>query len=128
MADTAAYFAGRAFGKAKLAPSISPAKSWAGVYGAIVAVIAYFLLLANFVQAPSLPHLLTPSLGLFGLILVALALTAWSVIGDLFESKLKRECHVKDSGNTLPGHGGVLDRIDALLPVMPLCFVLSYWS
>ena len=128
LADTAAYFAGRAFGKAKLAPSISPAKSWAGVYGAIVAVAVYFLLLASLVQASSLAQLLTPSLGLYGLILLALALTAWSVIGDLFESKLKRECHVKDSGNTLPGHGGVLDRIDALLPVMPMCFVLSYWS
>lgn len=127
LADTAAYFSGRAFGKAKLAPSISPAKSWAGVYGAVIAVVIYFLLLAALVQMPSLPQLLVRSITLLGLIPVAIALTAWSVIGDLFESKLKRECQVKDSGNTLPGHGGVLDRIDALLPVMPMCFVLSNW-
>lgn len=127
LADTAAYFSGRAFGRAKLAPSISPAKSWAGVYGAVIAVVAYFLVLAAFLQTPNLPRLLVQTLTFWGLIPVAIALTAWSVIGDLFESKLKRECQVKDSGNTLPGHGGVLDRIDALLPVMPMCFVLSYW-
>ena len=92
LADTAAYFSGRAFGKAKLAPSISPAKSWAGVYGAVIAVVAYFLVLAAFVETPNLPRLLVQTLTFWGLIPVAIALTAWSVIGDLFESKLKREC------------------------------------
>ena len=125
LADTAAYFAGRAFGKAKLAPSISPAKSWAGVYGAMIAVALYFIVLATLVAQASLPLSLSSQVSLAGLIPIAIALTAWSVMGDLFESKLKRECQVKDSGNTLPGHGGVLDRIDALLPVMPMCFVLS---
>ena len=125
IADTAAYFSGRAFGRAKLAPTISPAKSWAGVYGAVIAVTIYFLVLAIRVAQPSLPFSLLQSLSVLGLIPIAIALTAWSVMGDLFESKLKRECQVKDSGNTLPGHGGVLDRIDALLPVMPMCYVLS---
>ncbi|MEW5879887.1 MAG: phosphatidate cytidylyltransferase [Pseudomonadota bacterium] len=125
IADIAAYFAGRTFGKRKLAPHISPGKTWAGVGGAVIAVLASALLLA----------VATPQLGLFsnwllqtlppaGALLVLVLLVALSIVGDLFESLLKRQAGVKDSSRLLPGHGGVLDRIDALLPVLPAVVLL----
>ena len=119
IADTAAYFAGRAFGKRKLAPHISPGKTWAGVIGAVLAVLLVALIVWQF--APTAPIY---SNGLFAAIGIVVALgllallVALSVIGDLFESLLKLQAGVKDSGQLLPGHGGVLDRVDALVPVL----------
>lgn len=126
LADTAAYFAGRAFGKRKLAPHISPGKTWAGVAGAIVAVIAVALIASRFAPAADLlsSRLLT-GLGFAGAMLLA-ALVMASVVGDLFESLMKRQAGVKDSSHLLPGHGGVYDRVDALLPALPLAALLEW--
>jgi phosphatidate cytidylyltransferase len=129
MADIAAYFSGRAFGKRKLAPAISPGKSWEGVYGGVAGVLllafTWQWLDAQFsFDSPSLFLLLRQRLGLGGLLLAALLLTALSVVGDLFESLVKRAAGVKDSSALLPGHGGVLDRVDALLPVLPAALAL----
>jgi phosphatidate cytidylyltransferase len=124
IADTAAYFAGRAFGRRKLAPAISPGKTWEGVYGALAAVVLYALALWPTLQRTS--ERPDASAGAFtGWIVGAVALVALSVIGDLFESLLKRQAGVKDSGSILPGHGGILDRIDALLAAMPAAALLS---
>lgn len=129
MADIAAYFGGRAFGKRKLAPGISPGKSWEGVWSGQLGV----LLLGTFwvhvvdvrfgVDSPSLYTLLVQRHGIVSL-LALVFLAAMSVVGDLFESLVKRAVGAKDSSGLLPGHGGVLDRIDALLPVFPLAQAL----
>jgi phosphatidate cytidylyltransferase len=114
VADSTAYFAGRKFGKRKLAPSISPGKTWEGVAGAMLGVSCYVLLVwsfsPNFAERAVLPVLLFASWWWVGL----------AVIGDLFESAIKRQAGVKDSGALLPGHGGLLDRIDALTSTLPL--------
>lgn len=128
-ADIAAYFSGRAFGRRKLAPTISPGKSWEGVYGGVAGVLLLALgwlwLESQFsLDSPSVFLLLRQRLGLGGLLLAALLLTALSVMGDLFESLVKRAAGVKDSSALLPGHGGVLDRVDALLPVLPAALAL----
>jgi phosphatidate cytidylyltransferase len=128
-ADIGAYFGGRAFGKHKLAPSISPGKSWEGVVAGMVAVL---LLAAGWlvadqelgVDSPSLYSRLQWGLGVPGMVLALLALAGLSVVGDLFESLIKRQAGAKDSSQLLPGHGGVLDRIDALLPVLPVSLAL----
>jgi len=113
VADIAAYFAGRSFGKHKLAPAISPGKTWEGVAGAVVGVLAYGL-----VVAPFLPVVRDiDRLVLAGCLLL---LTALSVIGDLFESMAKRQAGMKDSSQMLPGHGGILDRIDSQTSTLPL--------
>lgn len=126
LADTAAYFAGRAFGKRKLAPHISPGKTWAGVGGAIVAVIAVALIGRQVApDADLLSNLLLANLGVLGAVLLA-AVVMVSVVGDLFESLLKRQAGVKDSSRLLPGHGGFYDRVDALLPTLPLAAVLEW--
>lgn len=126
VADIGAYFAGRAWGHRKLAPAISPGKSWEGVAGGWLAVI---LLAAISTQLPALQETFAPALlARFGwpLWLVWMSLlVAASVVGDLFESLMKRRAGMKDSSSLLPGHGGVLDRIDALVPVMPLAFLIS---
>ena len=133
MADIAAYFAGRKFGlrftRAKLAPSISPGKSWEGVWGGMAGVLALALAWIAFdrqglADGPSLYTLLLARGGLPGLVVSCLFLAALSVVGDLFESLVKRSAGAKDSSALLPGHGGVLDRIDALLPVCPLALAL----
>ena len=111
VADIAAYFAGRRWGKHKLAPSISPGKTWEGAAGALVGILIYAGLLAIVTQQ-SFP--LIPAVLALGLI------TAISIIGDLFESLLKRQAGIKDSSQVLPGHGGVLDRIDSLTSVLPV--------
>jgi phosphatidate cytidylyltransferase len=127
IADTAAYFAGRAFGKHKLAPHVSPGKTWEGVYGALAAVAIYALLLTPLSDAAGRSGAVTPvAVGIW--VACALALAALSVEGDLFESLLKRNANVKDSGRLLPGHGGVLDRIDALLAAMPAAALLAHFS
>ena len=121
IADIAAYFAGRAFGKRKLAPSISPGKTWAGVGGAVAGVLAYGLLLCGFAargDTPLTPYF-TPASGFPALAAMAV-LTALSIVGDLFESWMKRGAGLKDSSNLLPGHGGILDRIDALTSTLPI--------
>jgi phosphatidate cytidylyltransferase len=121
VADVAAYFSGRSFGKHKLAPSISPGKTWEGVAGAVVGVQLYGIILLS----------VTPAAGLwnYGSLVAAavlVVLTGLSVIGDLFESLLKRQAVLKDSSQLLPGHGGVLDRIDALTSTLPLvAFLLT---
>lgn len=126
VADIGAYFAGRAFGQRKLAPSISPGKSWEGVLGGWLAVM---VLGAASTFSPHLEHSFAAQLQRqFGWplwVVLMTALVAASVIGDLFESLMKRRAGVKDSSQLLPGHGGVLDRIDALIPVMPLALLLS---
>lgn len=115
LADTSAYFAGRKFGKRKLAPQISPNKSWEGVYGGLACVALYAALVVMFSTLSMLPAATR-----FAIVVVAVLLAGVSVVGDLFESWMKRQAGVKDSGRTLPGHGGVLDRIDALIPVLPI--------
>ncbi|OYU99601.1 MAG: phosphatidate cytidylyltransferase [Burkholderiales bacterium PBB5] len=132
MADIAAYFSGRAFGKRKLAPSISPGKSWEGVWGgaAGVLLLAAVWLWAEpnspfwTIDSPSIFKLMLQRYGALGLVAASLLLTALSVTGDLFESLVKRAAGVKDSSGLLPGHGGVLDRVDALLPVLPAAMAL----
>jgi phosphatidate cytidylyltransferase len=129
MADIAAYFAGRAFGRRKLAPAISPGKSWEGVVGGMVGVLALSVFWLWFdhtapVDSVSLYGLLLQRGGLLALLLGVVFLAAMSVVGDLFESLVKRAAGAKDSSQLLPGHGGVLDRIDALLPVCPLALGL----
>ena len=120
ISDTAAYFAGRRFGRHKLAPSISPGKTWEGVGGAVLAVSAYAGLW-SYAWQPYFPQVLkSMRFGAFGVLLFLWLLTALGIYGDLFESALKRRAGVKDSGTLLPGHGGVLDRIDALTAVLPL--------
>jgi phosphatidate cytidylyltransferase len=128
-ADIAAYFGGRQFGKRKLAPAISPGKSWAGVYSGMLgalALAAFWLWLdaAFRVDSASLYTRLYGRFGVAGLVLVVVFLAAMSVVGDLFESLVKRAAGAKDSSNLLPGHGGVLDRVDALLPVFPIALAL----
>lgn len=126
LADTAAYFAGRAFGKRKLAPHISPGKTWAGVVGAVVAVIAVAVVAQRVApQAPLFSSRLLDALGPVAGVLLA-AMVAVSIVGDLFESLLKRQAGVKDSSHLLPGHGGVYDRVDALLPTLPLAALLEW--
>ncbi|MDE2434158.1 MAG: phosphatidate cytidylyltransferase [Burkholderiales bacterium] len=128
-ADIGAYFGGRALGRRKLAPSISPGKSWEGVWAGFVAVVLVASLWIWFdrsvsVDSPSLYSHLLQGLGPVGMALALMFLTAMSVVGDLFESLIKRQAGVKDSSQLLPGHGGVLDRIDALLPVLPIQMAL----
>jgi phosphatidate cytidylyltransferase len=119
IADIAAYFAGRRFGRNKLAPSISPGKTREGLYGALAATTAFAIVWITLlrVHAPALVRDVPGSLA--WMILLVAALTLLSVVGDLFESALKRQAGLKDSGSLLPGHGGVLDRIDALTAVLP---------
>ena len=124
-ADIAAYFGGRAFGKRKLAPAISPGKSWEGVWsgmlGALTLAALWLLLDKAFAfDSPSLYTQLARRFGEIGMALIVVFLAAMSVVGDLFESLVKRSAGAKDSSGLLPGHGGVLDRVDALLPVFPI--------
>ncbi|WP_203141774.1 phosphatidate cytidylyltransferase [Marinobacter mangrovi] len=122
VADIGAYFAGRAFGKAKLAPRVSPGKSWAGVWGGLVAVAALSLIVSLVIGCSATET---------GLLLVVSLITgAVSVLGDLLESMLKRFRGIKDSSQLLPGHGGIMDRIDSLtaaIPVFALCITLLGW-
>ena len=128
-ADIAAYFGGKRFGKRKLAPGISPGKSWEGVWsgmlGALVLAALWLWFDASFnMDSPSLYTRLGARLGFAGLALIVVFLAAMSVVGDLFESLVKRAAGAKDSSGLLPGHGGVLDRVDALLPVFPIAMAL----
>ena len=123
-ADVFAYFGGKAWGRRKLAPNISPGKSWAGAYtGAVgVVVVAIVWVWADQILNVSVPSIYSVLWGRHQWLALAplLGLVAMSVVGDLVESLVKRSAGMKDSSQLLPGHGGVLDRVDALLPVLPL--------
>lgn len=128
-ADIAAYFGGRAFGRRKLAPAISPGKSWEGVWSGMVGTLllagAWIALDRHLpVDSLSLYTQLWQRQGWVGIVLGVPFLAAMSVVGDLFESLVKRQAGAKDSSRLLPGHGGILDRIDALLPTLPLALYL----
>jgi phosphatidate cytidylyltransferase len=118
IADTAAFFAGRRFGRHKLAPQISPGKSWEGAYGGTAAVVIYALLLVPLAERAGV-QASVDARSIAAWIVFVVVLVALSIVGDLHESLLKRRAGVKDSGTLLPGHGGVLDRTDALLAAMP---------
>ena len=111
-ADTFAYLAGNRWGRRKLAPAISPGKTWAGVYGALAATAV--------VAAAGGWLLNVRNLELFALVVLALLCVCFSVVGDLFESLIKRHAGVKDSGALFPGHGGVFDRLDGLFALLPV--------
>jgi phosphatidate cytidylyltransferase len=118
-ADTGAYFAGRRFGRRKLAMRISPGKTWEGAIGGLLLALLGALVLHVLVGAdwPSLPLLL-------GIVVVTVV---FSIVGDLFESMIKRQHGAKDSGNLLPGHGGILDRIDSLTAAAPIFVTGLLW-
>ncbi len=122
VADIAAYFAGRAFGRHKLAPGISPGKTWEGAAGALGGTFIYAIICAK-----SIPALEAAIAGIPWAIFlgVTAVLCAISILGDLFESLMKRQAMVKDSGTLLPGHGGVLDRIDSITSTLPVA-ALAY--
>jgi phosphatidate cytidylyltransferase len=127
VADIAAYFAGKRFGRHKLAPAVSPGKTWEGVAGAMAGVFAYGAVLAwiaNGYRTP-LTDIFDDGAAL-AVIAAMLALTAVGVLGDLFESWMKRGAGLKDSSGLLPGHGGVLDRIDALTSTLPVAALALY--
>ena len=127
VADIAAYFAGKRFGRHKLAPAVSPGKTWEGVYGAIAGVVLYGAILAWVANAYSTPLTSLFDDGAAALVVMAMVgLTALSVVGDLFESWMKRGAGLKDSSKLLPGHGGVLDRIDALTSTLPVAALALY--
>ncbi|HEY3433324.1 MAG TPA: phosphatidate cytidylyltransferase [Rhodocyclaceae bacterium] len=123
VADIAAYFTGRRWGKNKLAPAISPGKTREGAYGAVLGVLVFGLL------AWPIAHVLEPSNTAmwFWFALSLLVLTVLSIMGDLFESLMKRQAGIKDSSQILPGHGGILDRIDSLTSTLPVVALLLYW-
>jgi len=129
-ADIFAYVCGKTFGKNKLAPTISPGKSWEGaIGGGIVTLLlaALTVLFGGDALANTFAVRVQASLGWAGLFAVIALIVVASVVGDLFESQLKRRAGMKDSSNLLPGHGGVLDRIDALVPVLPLAALVATW-
>jgi phosphatidate cytidylyltransferase len=125
VADIAAYFAGRAFGRRKLAPSISPGKTLEGAFAGVVGVVAWLAISTQWPQTFASGLL---SQGSWPILLsTGVLLAVFSIAGDLYESLLKRRAGVKDSSQLLPGHGGVYDRIDAVVAVVPLGFLLIEW-
>ncbi len=119
LADTAAYFSGRKYGRTPLAPGISPAKSLEGVYGALGVVLVFALTTGMIIGLAAWDWL--------ALVVLSLVTMLFSVVGDLTESLFKRQAGVKDSGTLFPGHGGVLDRIDSLLAAAPFYVVGVKW-
>lgn len=114
--DIFAFFSGKKFGKTKLAPNISPGKTFEGLYGAIFLGLVFIVILSQ-----------TLNYSFPSLFIIFLVITPLSVLGDLFESLIKRNAGFKDSGNILPGHGGILDRVDSLCPVLPIIAILSFY-
>jgi phosphatidate cytidylyltransferase len=133
VADIAAYFSGRNFGgkffRRKLAPTISPGKTWEGAIGGAIGVVAFALTWIALEQRTAVAsaslYVRLQSVGYGFLLVGVLFLAAMSVVGDLVESLFKRLAGVKDSSGLLPGHGGVLDRLDALIPTMPLAMMIA---
>ena len=117
IADTAAYLAGRRWGRHKLAPAISPGKTWEGAAGGLIGAAAYAMIL-SILFAGTQATRMAVFLG------AAALLVAVSILGDLFESAAKRQAGVKDSGTLLPGHGGIMDRIDSATAVLPIAALL----
>jgi len=117
VADSGAYFAGKSFGKHKLAPHVSPGKTWEGVLGALLLVICYALIAPYWLP-------ISDEMVLW-IVITSAVLVPLSIVGDLFESLMKRHSGIKDSGNLLPGHGGILDRIDGLTPAIPVFMLVS---
>ncbi|MCW9031952.1 MAG: phosphatidate cytidylyltransferase [Gammaproteobacteria bacterium] len=111
-ADSGAYFAGRSLGKHKLIPNVSPGKTWEGVAGAFVAALIVAIISIDILNVPSSQS--------FVFIIVTLVTVLYSIVGDLSESMFKRMANIKDSGHILPGHGGILDRIDSLMSGFPV--------
>lgn len=122
-ADIAAYFSGKAFGKRKLAPKVSPGKTWEGALGGIIAATLWVI--TSSYWPGSFGAVLKEHWSWPVMVVIVILLAALSIVGDLFESLLKRRAGVKDSSQLLPGHGGVYDRIDALLPVAPIALLLT---
>jgi phosphatidate cytidylyltransferase len=114
LADVGGYIVGKTFGRHKLAPTISPGKTWEGLFGGMVLQVLLVLLLT----------LIFTDINLLNLCLLVFPVAICSVIGDLFESMLKRQRGIKDSSNLLPGHGGVLDRLDGVMPALPMFFII----
>jgi phosphatidate cytidylyltransferase len=114
--DTFAYLAGRAFGKRKLFESVSPKKTWEGFIGGTVLTILFSVILSHYFKIP-----------IFQNLLIAFLTVVFGTLGDLVESMLKRQYGIKDSGQILPGHGGVLDRFDALFISLPLTTLVYYF-
>lgn len=117
-ADSGAYFSGRALGKNKLIPKVSPGKTWEGVAGALVATLIVALLSINVLNIPSDQTMV--------FIIITLVTVIYSIVGDLSESMFKRMANIKDSGSLIPGHGGMLDRIDSLMSALPV-FYAGLW-
>jgi phosphatidate cytidylyltransferase len=129
VADISAYFSGRAIGDKKLAPNISPGKTWAGALGAVIGVLVYCNVVLFLPEMEIMilrpPLELSTRVGLSVFLQVGfIGLAVMSIVGDLFESLLKRQAGVKDSSHLLPGHGGILDRIDSLTSTVPCVFLL----
>ena len=126
VADIMAYFTGMAFGKHRMSPAISPKKSWEGVAGGMLSVMLLGLLFAWFApEIKTIPSVIVESMGALVWIIIAYILVSLSIVGDLFESALKRQAGIKDSSNLLPGHGGFYDRLDAMMPTLPAGFLLT---
>lgn len=123
VADIAAYFGGKAFGKRKLAPRVSPGKTWEGLICGVLAVVIWIFVSAQW--PGSFGAELFANWSITVALFLAVFMAVYSVVGDLFESLLKRRVGVKDSSQLLPGHGGVLDRVDALLPVAPIAALVA---
>jgi len=121
VADTGAYFGGRRWGKNKLAPALSPGKTWEGVGSALIATMLFSVLGALILNVGS-----GQPLSIAKFILLSMIVVAFSIVGDLIESLFKRLVKLKDSGTILPGHGGILDRIDSMTAAAPI-FVLGLW-
>ncbi len=119
LSDSAAYFSGRKFGNKKLVSNVSPGKSWEGVYGALSASLLFPIIYAFYTDMNFITTIY--------FILLALITVSFSILGDLTESMFKRMAKIKDSSNILPGHGGVLDRIDSLTSSAPVFFA-GLWA
>lgn len=117
-ADSGAYFAGKSFGKTRLIPKVSPGKTWEGVAGAIVVTLIVAIVSLNLLEIPSSHSIM--------FIVITFVTVIYSVVGDLSESMFKRMANLKDSGSLLPGHGGILDRIDSLMSAFPV-FYAGLW-
>lgn len=126
VADIMAYFTGMAFGKHRMSPAISPKKSWEGAAGGMLSVILLGYAAAYFMSGvDTIPSVVINACGAGVWAVVAFFLVVLSIIGDLYESALKRQAGIKDSSNLLPGHGGFYDRMDALMPTLPAGFLTT---